>query len=757
MMDLHSYAEIILPLPLANTYTYIVPEQLKNQIVAGCLVLVPFGKNKKYTGVVAYLHQIPPQHTFEIKEIDAVENLQPVLRRPQLRFWEWISEYYLCKLGEVYKAALPSGFKLDEEHAYKPQIIPFIRLRKFYEEPENLYQAFDLVKKAKKQEQLLMTFIELSRTLSKGTEREVSKKELLSKIDLSSSVLDSLVEKQILEIYDKQISRFEQYEKEIKPSNLLNTFQQEAYRSIMLSLREKDVCLLHGVTSAGKTEIYIRMIEETLKLGRQALFLLPEIALTTQITHRLKKIFGDKLGVYHSKFSDNERVEIWNNLLNDEGYQVILGVRSSIFLPFRDLGLVIVDEEHEPSYKQQDPAPRYHARNAAIVLATMHGAKVVLGTATPSIESYYNAQIGKYGYVHLSKRFEEVELPEIIPVDIKELRRKKRMKSLFSPLLIEKMNGALQRSEQVILFQNRRGFAPMLSCVSCDWVPKCKECDVSLTYHKSKHHMSCHYCGKTYQIPKICPECSCEQFSDKGFGTEKVEEQISAIFPEVKTGRLDLDTVKTKNSHDHIILDFEKGNTRILIGTQMVSKGLDFGNVSLVGILNADNMMNFPDFRAHERAFQLMSQVSGRAGRRKERGTVILQTSNPEHPIIQSVVENDYEKMYQQQTEERLLFHYPPYYRIIDIILKHKKEETVRQLADKFAIILRKHLGDRVLGPDKPVIGRIQSLHIRKIMLKIEIAASLSTLRNIIEKSKEEIQMEPGFKSVILQFNVDPV
>lgn len=756
MSNLH-YVEVILPLPLTNTYTYSIPENLINKLSPGCLVLVPLGKNKQYTGVVAYIHQIPLQHTFDIKEIISPESLSPVLRRPQLRFWEWISEYYLCKLGEVYKAALPSGFKINSDHTYKSKTIVFVRFRENYSQPENLREVFSSLKKAKKQEELLLTFIEMSKAFSKGSEKEITKAELLSKNNFSPAVLDALIEKGIFETYEKECSRLRPYVGEINSPNSLNVFQQDAYRSIMNCFREKNVCLLHGVTSAGKTEIYIHLIEETLKAGRQALFLLPEIALTTQITTRLRKIFGDKLGIYHSGFTDNERVEIWNNLLNDEGYQVILGVRSSIFLPFRDLGLVIVDEEHDSSYKQQDPAPRYHARNAAIVLATMHGAKVILGTATPSIESYYNAQTGKYGYVRLEKRFEEVEMPQIIPVNIQELRRKKRMKSLFSPLLIEKMNTALQCGEQVILFQNRRGFAPLISCKSCDWIPKCRDCDVSLTYHKSKHSLSCHYCGKTYQIPKECPACGGIEFTDKGFGTEKIEEQISEIFPEIKTGRLDQDTVHTKNSHEQIITDFEKGNTKILIGTQMISKGLDFDKVSVVGILNADNIMNFPDFRAHERAFQLMAQVSGRAGRRKEQGTVILQTSHPENPVIQSVVENDYETMYRQQTEERLLFHYPPYYRLIEIILKHKRELVVKETADAFSILLRQQLGDRVLGPDKPVIGKIQTLHIRKILLKIEISSSLPTLKKILDQSIEQMQKENGFKNTILQFNVDPM
>ncbi len=752
-----TYAEIILPLPLQNTYTYAVPENMQEQLKPGCLVLVPFGKTKKYTGIVAYLHSIPPEHHFEIKEILSLEEEKPVIRKQQFRFWEWISTYYLCKLGEVYKAALPSGFKLEHEQTYKPKTETYVRLQTAYQSLENLHNAFDLVSKAQKQEQLLMAFIEQSKIFVKGQEKELSRKELLEKISADTSSLKALIDKGILETYDKIISRLDTYNKEIIVANKLNANQQEAYRDIMLSFREKDVCLLHGITSSGKTEIYIHMIAEVLKLGRQVLFLLPEIALTTQITNRLKRVFGDKLGIYHSKFTDNEKVEIWNNLLNDEGYQVIVGVRSSIFLPFRDLGLIIVDEEHETSYKQQDPAPRYHARNAAIVLATMYGGKVLLGTATPSIESYFNAQTGKYAYVQLSQRFEDVELPEILPVNVKELRRKKRMKSLLSPPLIEKMNEALEAGEQIILFQNRRGFAPLYTCKTCDWTPKCRDCDVSLTYHKSKNMLSCHYCGNTYRLPQECPECKGKEFSDKGFGTEKVEEEVQTFFPEIPFARMDLDSTRQKTAFDRIIADFEKGKTKILIGTQMVSKGLDFDRVSVVGILNADSMMNYPDFRAHERSFQLMAQVSGRAGRRKKQGVVILQTSNPEHPLIQSVVNHNYLNMYHSQMEERTLFHYPPFFRLIEITIKHKFENEAKSLAETYAVKLREKLGDRVLGPDKPAIGRIQSLHIRKIILKIETSASLSSLHKVLEEIKTDMEQLPAFKYAVAQYDVDPL
>ena len=750
------FIEVILPVPLSDTYTYSVPAEMQNNILPGCLVLVEFGKNKHYSGIVAFIHQIPPVLTFEIKPVLAIES-QSILRRPQLRFWEWIAQYYICKQGEVYKAVLPSGFRAESSSKYIQKKETFVRLMPLYLEEDNLSEAFDSLKKAPKQEKLLLAYLEYSQAFSNKEYKEISKKELLDKSGLNDAALNGLLEKGILYCYEKEISRLKTYSQELHALNRLNASQQQAYREIVRSFREKDVCLLHGVTSSGKTEIYIHLINEVLKLNRQALFLLPEIALTSQITTRLMQFFGDKVGVYHSKISNNERVEIWNNLLNDEGYQIILGVRSSIFLPFRDLGIVIVDEEHETSYKQQDPAPRYHARNAAIMLANMHGAKVLLGSATPSLESFHNSQTGKYAYVSLDKRFEETELPEITVVDIKELKRKKRMKGLFSPLLIEKMQSALDNNEQIILFQNRRGFAPTIYCKICDWMPKCKYCDVGLTYHKKYNQLICHYCGTIYGLPAVCPECGNEEIHERGFGTEKVEEEIKKLFPEAKVSRMDTDTTRQKTTFEDIIRDFEKGKTQILIGTQMISKGLDFGNVSLVGILSADSMMNFPDFRAHERAYQLMAQVAGRAGRRQKRGEVILQTTHPEHLIIQSVLKNDYRTMYEIQMEERQLFRYPPLYRIIEITLKHKSEKLVEDAAFSLASDLKILLGDRVLGPDKPVIGKIQMQHLRRIFLKIETSASLSILRKILEEKKAVLLNMPSFKYVVLQYDVDPV
>ena len=666
------YVEVILPIPLANAFTYWVPPEWETQMVSGGLVSVPFGKNKQYTGLVCRITQTPPDAVGTIKPIEKVISEKSIIRPEQLRFWEWLAQYYLCSWGEVSRNVLPVIIRSKEKPPVKPR-----RQKK-----------------------------ETSPT-------------------------------------------------EVQSLHILSDWQQEAYRQINQNFEKKNVCLLHGVTASGKTEIYTHLIQDTIKAGKQVLYLLPEIALTTQITNRLKQFFGDRLGVFHSKINDNERVRIWNNLLNDEGYQIILGVRSSVFLPFRDLGLIIVDEEHEPSYKQQDPAPRYHARNAAIVLATLHKAKVVLGSATPSIESYHNAQIGKYGYVRLDKRYEDVELPMIIPVDVKELRRKKIMKSIFSPVLIEKIQETLVNGEQIILFQNRRGFALSIVCKICDWTPKCRFCDVSLTYHKNTKALTCHYCGRSYGLPKECPECGNIELNPFGYGTEKVEEEIQTLFPDAKIARLDTDTTQSRKTLEETIARFETGDIQILIGTQMISKGLHFEKVHLIGILNADALMNFPDFRAYERAYQLMSQVSGRAGRRTTTGEVVLQTSHPEHPLIQAVLQQNYETMYTMQMEERELFRYPPLFRLIEIRLKHRNETIVRDFANEYSDALRKKLGDRVIGPDKPVIGKIQNLYIRKIVLKIELSASQTVLKGMLEQTQTQMMNHSVFRSVVIQYDVD--
>ncbi len=821
---MNTFADVVLPLPLYKYFTYRVPADWQTSLQPGSRVVVPFGRKKYYTAIVVRLHDVMPQG-YEVKEILSILDDRPVLRRPQLQFWEWIADYYLCSVGDVYKAALPSGLKLESETTvtlntefeepdddrlkerewmlltalskksrmtvqelekesgmhnllptlrlllereavfvseqikahYRPKTEAYVRLTFAPGDEAALHRAFERVKQAKKQEVMLLSFLDLSLFMQRGKLREVSRKSLLDRSGVSSAILGAMVEKGIFEVYKKEISRFDTTALPVSEIAPLSELQQAAYRQILDSFKEHAVTLLHGVTSSGKTEIYAHLIQRVLCEGRQVLYLVPEIALTTQLTNRLRKMFGDKLMIYHSKFSDNERVEIWNTLLDDRSPRLVLGVRSSIFLPFADLGLVIVDEEHETSYKQYDPAPRYHARNAAIMLASMHGAKTLLGTATPAIETYFNARQGKYGLVELKKRFNDVELPEIIPVDVKEMRKKNRMQGNFTPELLNRMQHALQAGEQVILFQNRRGFAPMVECKQCAWVPKCEHCDVSLTYHKRYNQLTCHYCGYTYEIPKVCPACGQPAIGVMGFGTERIEEDIARHFPEVPVSRMDLDTTRSRNAYEQIIDDFSKGKNKILIGTQMITKGLDFDRVSVVGILSADQMMNFPDFRAHERAFQMMEQVSGRAGRKSKKGVVVLQTSDPSSPLIQQVIAHDYEGMYNRQLAERKAFSYPPYTRLIYIYLKHRDETLLQELAVRYTTALREVFGSRVLGPDNPPVARIQSLYIRKVVLKMELAASMSRVKEILRQVYENMLVDDRFKSLLLYYDVDPL
>ena len=815
------YVDVILPLPLPKSFTYSLPDECAEDVKIGCRVVVPFGRKKFYTAIVFNVHYCAPTE-YEVKDISALLDASPILLPAQFKFWEWIADYYLCTQGDVYKAALPSGLKLESEtiveynpdfeadaplpereqrildllavdsqqcvtklekdsgikniitvikslldkeaifvkeelrRTYKPKTEARVRLAGTADE-KRLHILFDILSRAPKQLALLMKYVECSGVLGAGIPKEVSKKELLQRANVTPSVLNGLVDKKIFEIYYHEIGRLDKQEKEIVELNPLNEFQQRAFDEVVQSFQEKNVCLLHGVTSSGKTEIYIHLIEEAIRQGKQVLYLLPEIALTTQITERLQRVFGARLGIYHSKFPDAERVEIWRKQLGENGYDIILGVRSSIFLPFRNLGLVIVDEEHENTYKQQDPAPRYHARSAAIVLAAMYGAKTLLGTATPSIESWQNAREGKYGFVQLKERYKEIQLPEIIPVDIKELHRKKRMVGQFSPLLIQYMKEALEQKEQVILFQNRRGFAPMVECRTCGWVPKCKNCDVSLTYHKGINQLTCHYCGYTYQLPKSCPACEGTELENRGFGTEKIEDEIKILFPEAAVARMDLDTTRTRSAYEKIIADFEQGKTDILIGTQMVSKGLDFDHVSIVGILNADTMLNYPDFRSYERAFQLMAQVAGRAGRKNKRGRVVLQTKSIDHPIIHQVIANDYEDMVGGQLAERQMFHYPPYYRLVYVYLKNHNEALLDQMAAVMADKLRAVFGNRVLGPDKPPVARIQTLFIKKIVVKIEQNAPMGRARELLLRIQREMIEDERYKSLIVYYDVDPM
>lgn len=821
---MEKFVDVILPLPLQASFTYALPPEMDGQVQIGCRVVVSFGRKKFYTGIVRNVHYLKPQE-YEVKEVSAVLDEHPILVPLQFRFWEWLADYYLCTQGDVYKAALPSGLKLESEtvveynpdfeateplsereqkvldllavepeqtvtrlekesglknilavvksllekdtlfvkeelkRTYKPKTETRVRLTEAARNERRLHFFFDeLQRRAPKQLDLLMKYIELSGCLGEREVREVSKAELLKRSGATPAVFSGLVDKGVFEVYQQEVGRLETVSQAVMSLNELNVHQQRAFDEIRASFRVKNVCLLHGVTSSGKTEIYIHLIDEAIRQGKQVLYLLPEIALTTQITERLKRVFGSRLGIYHSKFPDAERVEVWQKQLSHEPYDIILGVRSSLFLPFQRLGLVIVDEEHENTYKQQDPAPRYHARNAAIILASMCGAKTLLGTATPSVESWYNAtEGGKYALVELKGRYKEIQLPEIIPVDIKELQRKKRMNGPFSPLLLQYVREALEQKEQVILFQNRRGFAPMIECHTCGWVPKCKNCDVSLTYHKGLNQLTCHYCGYTQPVPRQCPACEGVDLRNRGFGTEKIEDDVKAIFPEARVARMDLDTTRTRTAYERIIHDFQQGRTDILIGTQMVSKGLDFDHVSVVGILNADSMMNYPDFRAYERAFQLMAQVAGRAGRKNKRGRVVLQTKSIDHPIIPQVMHNDFEGMVAGQLAERQLFRYPPYYRLVYVYLKHRNEQLLDVMAQTMAAKLRAVFGARVLGPDKPPVARIQTLFIRKIVLKIETNAPMARARQLLVQVQQEMVAEDRFKSLIVYYDVDPM
>lgn len=816
------YVDVILPLPLPRNFTYSLPDEGAEEVKAGCRVVVPFGRKKYYTAIVCNVHYCAPTE-YEVKEVSAVLDVSPILLPKQFKFWEWLADYYLCTQGDVYKAALPSGLKLESETVveynpefeamdrltdkeqcivdllvkekeqsvtklekdsglknvlgvvkslldkgalfvkeelrrnYKPKTEPRVRLTPEAAQEERLKELFDELSRAPKQLALLMKYIELSGFMGENVLKEVSKKELLKQAIVSTSVLSGLLEKHIFDVYEHEIGRLDKKQREVVELNPLNEFQNRAYEDISTCFQQKNVCLLHGVTSSGKTEVYIHLIAEAIRKGKQVLYLLPEIALTTQITERLRRVFGSRLGIYHSKFPDAERVEIWQKQLSENDYDIILGVRSSIFLPFNNLGLVIVDEEHENTYKQQDPAPRYNARNAAIVLAAMYGAKTLLGTATPSIETYHNATAGKYGLVELKERYKEIQLPEIIPVDIKELHRKKRMSGPFSPLLLSSITEALAKKEQVILFQNRRGFAPMVECRTCGWVPKCKNCDVSLTYHKGMNQLTCHYCGYTYQLPRACPACEGVELMHRGFGTEKIEDDIKTLFPASSVARMDMDTTRTRTAYEKIIADFEEGKTDILIGTQMVSKGLDFDHVSVVGILNADTMLNYPDFRSYERAFQLMAQVAGRAGRKHKRGKVILQTKSIDHPIIEQVIANDYEQMVEGQLAERQLFQYPPYYRLIYVYMKHRNADSLELMANAMGEKLRTMFGSRVLGPDKPPVARIQTLFIKKIVLKIENDVAMGRVRECLLRAQSEILQDERFKSLIIYYDVDPM
>lgn len=772
------YVEVILPLPLEGTFTYAVPETLVQKVVPGVRLLVPFGKTKTYIGICNAVPTDQPNQNntdgvVEYKSILSVLDNTPILLPQQLRLWHWIADYYMSPLGDVYKAALPSGLKAED--AYKPRTEVYVCLGKQFRGERELHIAFDSLARSAKQQKVLTTYLQLSGVaespelasldvIQSGENedckiRTVTQEELMNECHCTAAVLRGVIGKGILQTYRKEVGRLNNSYGEMQPNVIhpLNEAQSTAYDKLLLQMMAHNVTLLHGVTSSGKTEIYIHLIQKALQEHKQVLYLLPEIALTVQITDRLRRVFGNKLGIYHSRYNDDERVEIWNKQLSSTPYEVILGARSAVFLPFQRLGLVIIDEEHETSFKQQDPAPRYHARSTAIVLAQMYGAKTLLGTATPSAESYKNAQLGKYGLVTLSQRYKDIQLPAIEVVDVKDLRRRKMMSGLFSPHLLSAVREALQRGEQAILFQNRRGFAPMVECHVCGWVPRCPNCDVSLTHHKNMNLLTCHYCGYTERVPEQCPSCESKDIKGRGYGTEKIEDEILNLFPDARVARMDLDTTRTKNAYERLISDFSAGKTNLLIGTQMVSKGLDFDRVSVVGILDADNMLNYPDFRAYEHAFTMMAQVSGRAGRKGKQGRVILQTKSPKLPVIQQVVRHDNAAFYSSLLEERAAFRYPPFFHLIYIYLKHRNDDTVNSASLEIGSRLREIFGDRVLGPDKPSVARVKTLYIRKIILKLENGADYKLAKQYLRTIKDAMMKEKRYGALTIYYDIDPL
>ena len=752
------FADVILPVPLDGTFTYAIPAEMQGKVAEGMRVVVPFGRNKAYVGVVARLHSEQPQG-YEVKPLMHLPDEQAVLLPGQLSFWQWISDYYMSPIGEVYKAALPAGLKAEE--GYRPRTETFIRLTANYRDETALHAALNMLARAPKQQSAFIAYLQLSgwdmvdwSDVPSCTVNEISRDELMNASEATLPVLSQLVKRGLLETYEVEVGRLNSggvpHPEHIKA---LSAPQQEAFNQILFSFIKKQVTLLHGVTSSGKTEIYIHLIQRELDQHRQVLFLMPEIALTVQMMQRLQRVFGSRLGIYHSKYSDAERVEIWQKQLSANPYDVILGARSAVFLPFQRLGLVIVDEEHETSYKQQDPMPRYHARSAAIML----GAKTLLGSATPSLESFYNAKTGKYGLVKLNVRYQGIELPEIQVVDTHDLQRRRMMNGPFSPLLLTRVREALEQGQQAILFQNRRGWAPMLECPQCGWVPRCEHCDVSLTLHRTMNQLTCHYCGHSYQIPAVCPACGSQQLRGRGFGTEKIEDQIREIFPEARVARMDLDTTRTRNAYERLIADFSAGRTNLLIGTQMISKGLDFDRVSVVGILNADAMLNQPDFRAYEHAFMMMAQVSGRAGRKGKRGQVILQTKNPTLPLIQQLVRHDYDVFLHDLLAERQTFHYPPYYRLVYVYLKHVKDPLVETAGIEMGSRLRQWFGDRVLGPDKPVVSRVKTLSIRKLVIKLESGINMPKVRQYLLLARDQQMQDKRYAALQVYYDVDPL
>jgi primosomal protein N' (replication factor Y) len=812
------FVEVILPLAISKNYTYRVPYEMNNAVAIGKRAVVQFGKSKLYTAIIAGIGTQAPQK-YEAKYLVEILDDKPVVTEQQLHFWNWLADYYMCNPGEVMSAALPSALKLASEtrimlnkefdidrttlhdkeflivealdlqpeltvsdiikllgqkqvmpilkllfekniihiseevsERYKPRKRTFITLNPLYQHQENLRELFTILeKKAPKQADAVLACIKLSRH-----QKTVSKNELIEESGAGAASIKALIEKEVFIAEDKNVSRLYYEEFDDISTFRLSLQQQETLQDISTQFKEKDVVLLHGVTSSGKTQIYIRLIEEMIQSGRQVLYLLPEIALTTHIIERLRIYFGAGIGVYHSRFNDNERVEVWQKVLNQE-YKVVLGARSSVFLPFSNLGLIVVDEEHETSYKQFDPAPRYNARDAAIFLANMHNGKVLLGSATPSFESYYNARTHKYGFAELTERYGGVELPLVEVVSIAEETKRKTMQSHFTSVLIADIQKALENKEQVILFQNRRGYAPVLMCKICAYTPKCINCDVSLTYHKSSGKLHCHYCGYKEDAPSICPACGSTHLEYKGFGTEKVEDELSLLLPDARIARMDLDTTRSRNSLQTILNNLEEKKIDILVGTQMVAKGLDFADVTVIGIINADSLLKFPDYRANERSYQMLAQVSGRAGRRGKQGKVVIQTYDTKHRVIKQVIDNDYQDLYFTEMAERKSFKYPPFYRLINLDVKHKNPEILYNQAGYLAAELRKHFGERVIGPESPLVGRIRNYYIRSILLKFEKdTISINKVKAIIRDTITQFQTTKLSKGSVIQPDVDP-
>ncbi|SHJ65405.1 replication restart DNA helicase PriA [Tangfeifania diversioriginum] len=817
------FAQVILPLSLHDAYTYEVPLNMQPAIQPGQRVVVQFGPKKFYAALVVSVSDEKPEG-FQAKEIVQLLDESPVVLPQNLGLWRWMASYYCCSLGDIFRAALPPGLKLeskskifltgndDEQQVsekeqliinqlqdistveilqkklgsrfsypalqkllnnnvvqveekisskYKPKTEIFVKLHPEVGTEKQLHEKITSLERAKKQKALLLHFSEKTNAFGEKSQKEISKKELFKGTDFNSAHLNELHKKKILKKFEQPVSRILESEQKQVDINLLNKFQEIALAEVKSIFSKKDVALIHGITASGKTEIYIHLIDEALKSGEQVLYLVPEIALTTQIVQRLKNVFGPKVGIYHSRLNNQERVEIWEKVLQfrqnrDKGYQVILGARSSLFMPFSNLGLVIVDEEHENSFKQFDPAPRYNARDMAVVLGIQNKAKVLLGSATPSFESYFNAKTGKYGLVNLDKRHSNIELPEVMIIDLKRVWKRKQMHSVLSHELFELMNTAISKGEQVILFQNRRGYSPYVQCFNCGWIPKCQNCDVSLTYHKYKKRLNCHYCGFSQPVSNECPECGSPDIKTRGFGTEKIEDELKPLFPGARIDRMDLDTTRSKNAFSRIVHNLESRKTDILIGTQMVTKGLDFEHVSVVGILNADNLINFPDFRAHERAYQLISQVSGRAGRKHNRGKVIVQTSQPEHPLIEIIRKQDYQEAFQSQMEERKLFKYPPFYRLIKLVVKHKNPENVNRFANQLATNLRHNSSLIVLGPEFPLVSRIQLWYQKEIWLKVSRKFSPGEVKNFIINNIDTVKHLKDNSSCVVNIDVDP-